>query len=68
MRCEQCDRQAMSRCNLCAACAEDAINYDPDVDDRYEADEYDDCGLMPNGQCLRAGSEECDWECGRLRW
>ena len=22
-----------------------------------------DCGLMPNGQCLKAGSEECDWEC-----
>lgn len=23
-------------------------------------------GLMPDGQCTRAGSEECDWECGRL--
>ena len=26
-----------------------------------------DCGLMPNGQCTKAGSEECDWDCGRLR-
>ena len=26
-----------------------------------------DCGLMPDGQCLKAGSEECDWDCGRLR-
>ena len=22
-----------------------------------------DCALMPDGQCLKAGSEECDWEC-----
>lgn len=26
------------------------------------SDTYD-CGLMPDGQCLKAGSEECDWEC-----
>lgn len=25
-----------------------------------------DCGMMPDGQCLKAGSEECDWECGLL--
>lgn len=42
------------------------VDYDPAVDDRYEPDEFDDCGLMPDGQCTRAGSEECDWECGRL--
>lgn len=29
-------------------------------------DEYEDCGLMPDGQCTKAGSEECDWECGAL--
>lgn len=22
-----------------------------------------DCGLGPDGQCSKAGSEECDWEC-----
>lgn len=27
-----------------------------------DGDDYD-CGLMPDGQCLKAGSEECDWEC-----
>ncbi len=26
-----------------------------------------DCGMMSDGQCIKAGSEECDWECGRLR-
>lgn len=36
-------------------------------DDEPEDDGWDDCGLMPNGQCLKAGSEECDWDCGRLR-
>lgn len=43
-------------------------------------DEYDDyeddpdeefldfvCGMMPNGQCSLAGSEDCDWECPRNR-
>lgn len=28
--------------------------------------EYQDCGLMPNGQCMKAGTEECDWDCGAL--
>lgn len=41
----------------------------PDWDDDWDDDDGwgdDDCGLMPNGQCTKAGSEECDWECGRL--
>lgn len=25
-----------------------------------------DCGLGPEGQCDQAGTEYCDWECGRL--
>lgn len=37
----------------------------PDLPD--DDDEFDDCGLMPDGQCTKAGSEECDWICGRLR-
>ena len=31
-----------------------------------EDDGYEDCGLMPDGQCTKAGSEECDWICGAL--
>lgn len=23
------------------------------------------CGMMPDGQCALAGSEECDWDCPR---
>jgi hypothetical protein len=23
------------------------------------------CGLMPDGSCSLAGTEECDWECPR---
>lgn len=35
---------------------------DPRDDDEEDGDDYD-CGLMQDGQCLKAGSEECDWEC-----
>lgn len=42
----------------------DADYYDDDPSDWDEEDDDDyDCGLMPDGQCLKAGSEECDWEC-----
>lgn len=38
-----------------------------DDDNEYECgdenDEFYDCGLMPNGQCMNAGSEDCDWDC-----
>jgi hypothetical protein len=40
---------------------------DPGDDyDDFEDDEWQDCGLMPDGQCSKAGSEECDWMCGAL--
>ena len=29
--------------------------------------EYVDCGMGPDGQCSKAGSEECDWDCGGTR-
>lgn len=25
-----------------------------------------ECGLMPDGQCVLAGTEHCDWDCGAL--
>ncbi|WP_132443633.1 hypothetical protein [Sulfitobacter indolifex] len=25
-----------------------------------------ECGMMPDGQCLLAGTEHCDWGCGAL--
>lgn len=40
--------------------------YDYEEDDEYledEDEEFFDCGLMPDGGCSKAGSEECDWEC-----
>ena len=40
------------------------LNDDPRDDD--EEDGQDECGLMPDGQCLLAGTEHCDWDCGRL--
>jgi hypothetical protein len=47
-------------------------DYDDDDGDSYE-DDPDEwfleniCGMGPNGQCSLAGSEECDWECPRMR-
>lgn len=38
----------------------------PDYEDDDVFDEEDfefDCHLGPDGQCGKAGSEECDWEC-----
>lgn len=40
--------------------------FDNEFVDDDEDDSLDDCHLMPNGQCLLAGTEFCDWECGRL--
>ena len=42
---------------------------DEEYDEEFEAalgdgdDDDFDCHLMPDGQCMKAGSEECDWEC-----
>jgi hypothetical protein len=41
--------------------------YDDDPRDWDEEDGDDaECGLMEDGQCLLAGTEWCDWDCGRL--
>ena len=31
--------------------------------DREYYENYSECSKLPNGQCLKAGSEECDFEC-----
>lgn len=42
-------------------------NDDLKIDDDDTTDFADiDCGLGPDGQCDQAGTEYCDWECGRL--
>lgn len=32
-------------------------------DDEPDEDDWLDCGLMDDGQCMNAGSEQCDFEC-----
>ncbi len=32
-------------------------------EDWEDGDSWEDCGLMPDGQCLKAGSEDCDFGC-----
>ena len=48
----------------------DEPDRDFDEFDDVPFDEYDefedamaDCGMMPDGLCMKAGSEECDFEC-----
>lgn len=42
---------------------EDDYNHDLDDECDDELEDEFDCHLMPDGQCLAAGSEWCDWEC-----
>ena len=48
------------------------IQADFDEDEPLDLDEFDEngfyrnCGMLRDGTCLLAGSEECDWECGGL--
>lgn len=34
-----------------------------DFDDECEWGDFDECGLMDDGQCMLAGTEHCDFEC-----
>lgn len=34
--------------------------------DPQEEEFEEECGLMPDGTCLLAGTEHCDWDCGAL--
>ena len=57
-------------CCLCGYPDTDAVadyHLGPDDDFNDDDDGWDDCALGPDGQCGKAGSEECDWYCGRLR-
>lgn len=61
--------EAPGYCRTCADYWNDVRNglWDDDPRDDDEEDGGEDCGLMPGGQCLLAGTEHCDWDCGRLR-
>lgn len=52
----------------CPACdwAGVPIDDEDDFEDEDEGEFYSGCMLMADGQCLKAGSEECDWMCGAL--
>jgi len=46
----------------CGTCTVDPADYEDDFEPDEDEEEFD-CHLMPNGQCLAAGSEDCDWNC-----
>lgn len=49
---------------VCPTCVEQYMSdhYDEEDDDFEEEDDFD-CGLMADGQCTMAGSEDCDFSC-----
>lgn len=64
---EVCD-DCIKRVNEDAQAELDARGDYDDCDPGYDEDDYDDfedCGMMPDGQCSMAGSEWCDWDCPR---
>lgn len=66
--CAECRKtfKAEEHHGICPECVEAHMaDYDDAADDE-EGDGLEDdfdCGLMSNGQCAKAGSEECDWSC-----
>lgn len=47
------------RCSECGFLA--CICFD---DERQEEDDdLDSCGRLPDGTCMLAGTEHCDWDC-----
>lgn len=41
---------------------DDRDDYDDDLPDEFE-EAMQNCGMLADGTCMKAGSEECDWEC-----
>lgn len=53
----------------CPSNRNDLFN-DPVAEDEEDADDTFlnfVCGMLANGQCTMAGTEDCDWECPRNR-
>ena len=55
-------------CDFCGEPLMHCTCWEPDDECDYEySDEFDDavqdCGMLADGTCMKAGSEECDWEC-----
>lgn len=46
---------------LVCVCADD--DDQPEFEDLW----MDECGMMPDGYCMLAGTEWCDWDCPRGR-
>lgn len=41
------------------------VCYDDDEIGAPPEDDWDECGMMPDGGCMLAGTEWCDWDCPR---
>jgi len=47
---------------LCDRCAAEEIE-DREAEEDSGPEFAFDCGLLPDGTCMLAGTEDCDWEC-----
>ena len=54
--------------DLCAACIADDMEPDEEREDDPDQVFLDFvCGMLADGTCMLAGSEDCGWECPRGR-
>lgn len=68
LTCERCDTVITHKHGqLCAACIADDMDWEEPEMDEDEAFLAFQCGMMADGFCTMAGSEDCDWECPRSR-
>lgn len=54
-------------CPKCEGHGAYATDADDEVEDWMEDESDFECMMMADGICLKAGSEECEWECPRNR-
>ena len=66
-KCDRCDTLVRHKHSLCMACAMDDFDNDEPEMDEDEAFLAFECGMMADGYCTMAGTEDCDWECPRGR-
>jgi hypothetical protein len=60
--CETCGNEAdMLFHGNCRSCQIDSYDF-PEWHDE-EGDGLDECAMMPDGYCMLAGTEHCEWEC-----
>lgn len=65
----ECGMHLPDECKTCGYPDASAVaEYHCGPDEEEDTDAWmDDCAMLPDGTCMKAGSEECEWECPMRR-